>query len=57
MKDEEKVVASFQKAMISVLQRLPPEEVLRAYTPEQVLRAHGPSRCCASARPSSASRG
>jgi hypothetical protein len=37
MKDEEKVVASFQKAMMAVLQRLPPEEVLGAYAPEQRL--------------------
>jgi hypothetical protein len=37
MKDEEQVVASFQKAMRAVLKRLPPEEVLGEYAPEQRL--------------------
>jgi hypothetical protein len=37
MKDEDKVVESFGKAMKAVLARLPPEEVLGAYAPEQRL--------------------
>jgi hypothetical protein len=37
MKDEDKVVDSFGKAMRAVLARLPPEEVLHAYAPERRL--------------------
>jgi hypothetical protein len=44
MKDEEKVVASFQQAMRAVLQRLPSEEVLREYAPEQRLAGLTPEQ-------------
>ncbi len=44
MKDEEKVVESFEKAMRAVLKRLPPEQVLRAYAPEQRLAGLAPEQ-------------
>jgi hypothetical protein len=44
MKDEDKVVESFDKAMMALIARLPPEQVLRAYAPEQVLSAYAPEQ-------------
>jgi hypothetical protein len=44
MKDEEKVVASFQKAIEAMVKQLPPEEVLRVYAPEQRLAGLAPEQ-------------
>src|SRR5262249_30264833 len=51
MKDEDKVVESFDKAMLSVLARLPPERVLRAYAPEQRLAGLAPEQRLAGLAP------
>jgi hypothetical protein len=44
MKDEDKIVESFGKAIKAVLAQLPPEEVLRAYAPEQRLAGLAPEQ-------------
>jgi hypothetical protein len=44
MKDEDKVVASFDKAKASLVARLSPEERLAGLTPEQVLRVYAPEQ-------------
>ena len=56
MKDEEKVVASFQKAMKTVLARLPPEEVLDAVAPEQRLAGRAEAKVLLALPESGASR-
>ena len=66
MKDEDKVIESFDQVMTRLLVRLSPEQRLAGLAPEQRLaglapeqRMAGspPSKCCAPTRPSSASRG
>lgn len=44
MKDADKVVESFEKAMMSILARMPPEQVLRAFAPEQRLAGLAPEQ-------------
>ena len=44
MKDESKVVESFDKAMASILARLPPEQRIAGLAPEQVLRSYAPEQ-------------
>ncbi len=44
MKDEDKVVESFEKAMMAHITRLPPEQVLRAFAPEQRLAGLAPEQ-------------
>ena len=44
MKDEDKVVESFGRAMKAVLAKLPPEEVLSAFAPEQRLAGLPPEQ-------------
>jgi hypothetical protein len=60
MKDENKVVESFDEALKRLIARLPPEQVLRAYAPEQrlaglapeqVLRAYAPEQRLAGLAP------
>jgi hypothetical protein len=51
MKDEDKVVESFEKAMMALIARLPPEQVLRAYAPEQVMRSYAPEQRLAGLAP------
>jgi hypothetical protein len=51
MKDERKVVESFDKAMMAIIARLPPEQVLRAYAPEQVLGSYAPEQRLAGLAP------
>jgi hypothetical protein len=51
MKDERKVVESFDKAMMAIIARLPPEQVLRAYAPEQRLAGLAPEQVLGSYAP------
>jgi hypothetical protein len=60
MKDADKVVKSFEKAMASIIARMPPEQVLGAYAPaqrvaglapEQVLGAYAPEQRVAGLAP------
>jgi hypothetical protein len=51
MKDADKVVESFEKAMVSILARMPPEQRLAGLTPEQVLRAYAPEQRLAGLTP------
>jgi len=44
MKDEDKVVDSFDRAMASLIARLPPEQRLAGLAPEQVLSAYAPEQ-------------
>jgi hypothetical protein len=44
MKDADKVVKSFEKAMASIIARMPPEQVLRAYAPEQRVAGLAPEQ-------------
>jgi hypothetical protein len=44
MKDADKVVESFEKAMASILARMPPEQRLAGLSPEQVLRVYAPEQ-------------
>jgi len=44
MKDEDKVVASFEEAMKRILARMPPEQRLAGLAPEQVLRSYAPEQ-------------
>ena len=44
MKDEDKVVKSFDQAMASLLARLPPEQRLAGLAPEQVLGTFAPEQ-------------
>jgi len=44
MKDEDKVVESFEQALARLVARLPPEQVLRAYAPEQRLAGLAPEQ-------------
>ena len=44
MKDEDKVVDSFEKAMKRIMARMPPEQRLAGLSPEQVLRAYAPEQ-------------
>jgi hypothetical protein len=51
MKDEDKVVESFEKAMASILARMPPEQRLAGLSPEQVLRVYAPEQRLAGLAP------
>ena len=51
MKDEDKVVESFDQAMASLLARLPPAQRLAGLAPEQVLRAYAPEQRLAGLAP------
>ena len=51
MKDADKVVESFEKAMASILARMPPEQRLAGLAPEQVLRAYAPEQRLAGLAP------
>jgi hypothetical protein len=44
MKDEEKIVASFEKAIKAMVKQLPPEEVLGVYAPEERLAGLAPEQ-------------
>ena len=44
MKDEDKVVESFEEAMKRIMARMSPEQRLAGLAPEQVLRAYAPEQ-------------
>jgi hypothetical protein len=51
MKDADKVAESFEKAMVSILARMPPEQRLAGLAPEEVLRAYAPEQRLAGLAP------
>ena len=51
MKDESKVVESFEEALKRLLARLPPEQVLRTFAPEQRLAGLAPEQRLAGLAP------
>jgi hypothetical protein len=51
MKDEDKVVESFDQAMARLLERMSPEQRLAGLAPEQVLRAYAPEQRLAGLAP------
>ena len=51
MKDEDKVVESFEEAMKRIMARMSPEQRLAGLAPEQVLRAYAPEQRLAGLAP------
>jgi hypothetical protein len=51
MKDEKRVVESFEQALARLVARLPPEQVLRSYKPEQRLAGLAPEQRLAGLAP------
>ncbi|WP_437950543.1 hypothetical protein WME98_06705 [Sorangium sp. So ce296] len=51
MKDEKRVLESFEQALARIVARLPPEKVLQSYEPEQVLRSYAPEQRLAGLAP------
>ncbi|WP_437279478.1 hypothetical protein WME90_02680 [Sorangium sp. So ce375] len=51
MKDEKRVVESFEQALARLVARLPPEQRLAGLAPEQVLQAYAPEQRLAGLAP------